>query len=677
MKNNYLKSSSTKYRADIDGLRALAVISVVVFHALPHSLPGGFIGVDIFFVISGFLISTILLENLENNCFSLRDFYAKRIRRIFPALLTVLVSSLLLGWVILFATEFKELGKHIAAGASFISNFILWQEAGYFDKAAYYKPLLHLWSLGIEEQFYLIWPLLLWFSFKKRLNIFAILAFVILLSFSLNMKTIHQDAIATFYMPQTRFWELICGSLLAWVNLYKHNEFKNLKLKLHHFLKTLFKHNTLIANPNFLNNVLALIGFALIMYAHFKVKKTMSFPGGWALLPCGGALLLIAAGPQAWLNRTLLANRFMVWIGLISFPLYLWHWPILSFIKITELNPSKALNLLGVGVAIIFAWLTYKFIEKPVRFGAYNQKKTIILLILMSIVGGLGGGIYQHSGLIFKPAQVSKIVDLISNPLPLVDDFDCSQLIPEFSQLSFNVGCKLSKNTLPDILFMGDSHTAHYRNAIWRQFSNHSVLMIVQPSCLPFANHRLLKGDCQKKYDAILAFLKTNKSIKKVYLSGYWSYLMTGGFAIAKGHWRQAKPLEPKEVISFQENGRRLIATILASHKEVIFLKDIPDLDFNINTCFKLRPIRLSFRPIRNNCWIDFATYQKRIAPYDKVIDDLLREFPAVKLFDPRPLFCTDGKCYARDAELPYYFNGDHLNQYGAEYVIKNMQNLT
>ncbi|WP_131783358.1 acyltransferase family protein [Legionella gresilensis] len=676
MENNCLRNHSLTYRADIDGLRALAVISVVGFHALPHSLPGGFIGVDIFFVISGFLISTILFNNLENNHFSLRDFYAKRIRRIFPALLTVLVSCLIFGWVVLFAAEFQQLGKHIAAGAGFVSNYILWQEAGYFDKAAHYKPLLHLWSLGIEEQFYLIWPLLLWFMFKVRLNAGAILVFVILCSFSLNLKMIHQDTVATFYLPQTRFWELICGSLLAWINLYKQTECEQIKFSLQRPLATIFKTNSFLSNPNLINHLLASAGLAFIIYAHFKVKKTFPFPGGWAVLPCAGTVLLIAAGSKAWLNRNLLANRFLVWVGLISFPLYLWHWPILSFIKITEPTPSKLLCLFGVGVAILLAWLTYQLIEKPIRFGAYRQKKTITLIILMTLLASLGGFIYKQSGLVFKSSQVSEIVNLVNNPLPAVNDVECSELIPEFRQFKFIAGCKLSKNTLPDVMFIGDSHAMHYRNAVWQQFSNHSVLMIVEPMCFPFSSHRFLKGECRRKFDALLAFLKTNKSVKKIYLSGYWSYLMTGGFAIQKDHWRQAKPLTLKKALSFQENGRRLIKTILASQREIIFLKDIPDLDFNINTCFKLRPLRLSFRPLRTNCWMDFANYQKRMAPYDRVIDNLLSEFPQVKLFDPRPLFCTDNKCFARDAELPYYYNGDHLNHYGAEYVFKNMQNL-
>ena len=339
-----------------------------------------------------------------------------------------------------------------------------------------------------------------------------------------------------------------------------------------------------------------------------------------------------------------------------------------------EPNPSAIVRLCGVVLAVVLAWLTYKFIEIPIRFNSYNKNKTVTLLVLMSVIGGLGGIVYSESGLIFKGERINDTVaELIANPLPLVNDFECSVLIPEFKQLNFDAGCKLSKNKLPDIMFIGDSHTAHYRNAVWKQFADHSVLMIVQTSCLPFASHHFLKGECQKKYDAILSFLRDNSTVKKVYLSGYWSYLMTGGFAVERDHWRRAKPIDSEGIVSFQENGKRLIATILKSKKEVIFLKDIPDLDFNINSCFHVRPLHLPFHPIRSNCWINFADYQQRIAPYDQVINDLLKNFPQVKLFDPRPLFCNNSKCYARDAKFPYYFNGDHLNQYGAELVIKGM----
>ncbi len=179
--------SHPKYRSDIDGLRAIAVLSVVVFHAFPSWIQGGFIGVDVFFVISGFLISTIIFESLDKGVFSLTEFYARRIKRIFPALILVLIACFVFGWFALLADEYQQLGKHIAGGATFVSNFVLWHESGYFDNTADTKPLLHLWSLGVEEQFYIIWPLLLWFAYKRKFNLLNISIGITALSFSLNL----------------------------------------------------------------------------------------------------------------------------------------------------------------------------------------------------------------------------------------------------------------------------------------------------------------------------------------------------------------------------------------------------------------------------------------------------------------------------------------------------------
>ncbi len=202
-----------EYRPDIDGLRAIAVILVIGYHAFPNLVKGGFIGVDIFFVISGYLISTILFTNLWNNKFSLSDFYFRRIRRIFPALIVVMGACLAFGWFALLAGEYKQLGKHIAGGAGFVSNFLLWNESGYFDNTGDTKPLLHLWSLGIEEQFYILWPILLLLASQRGVNFLVIASTVAGISFSLNL--ISQDGVAGFYSPQTRFWELLVGSALA------------------------------------------------------------------------------------------------------------------------------------------------------------------------------------------------------------------------------------------------------------------------------------------------------------------------------------------------------------------------------------------------------------------------------------------------------------------------------
>ena len=380
--------SHPKYRPDIDGIRAIAVLAVVAFHAFPSWVNGGFIGVDVFFVISGYLISTIIFENLDRGTFSASEFYARRIKRIFPALILVLVACLIFGWFALLADEVQQLGKHIAAGAGFISNIVFWNEAGYFDNAADTKPLLHLWSLGIEEQFYIVWPFLLWISWKRKFNLLTITILVTVISFFLNIKGIRQDAVATFYSPQTRFWELLSGSLLAWLTLYKKNEFVIIKNKIEGFLACREKQS---ADGKILSNALSFVGLSLLVYGFWRISKESSFPGKWALVPVLGTLLLLMGGSKAWINRTILSNKIAVWFGLISFPLYLWHWPLLSFVRIVESEvPSLNIRIVAVVLSILLAWLTYKLIERPIRFGKHGSL-TVATLSGLAIAIGVTG----------------------------------------------------------------------------------------------------------------------------------------------------------------------------------------------------------------------------------------------------------------------------------------------
>ena len=401
-----------KYRADIDGLRAIAVLSVVGFHAFPFWVQGGFIGVDIFFVISGFLISSIIFKNLHRDSFSFIEFYSRRIKRIFPALLVVLIASFALGWFVLFADEYKQLGWHIAGGAGFIENFLLWRESGYFDNAAETKPLLHLWTLAIEEQFYIVWPLVLWFAWKTRLNLLIIAIAVAMISFALNIGKVHSDAVAAFYSPQTRFWELMAGSILAYIKLYKQNIFDAWPSAV------VYKKIT-DSNPATLHNIQSIFGAALIGAGILVIKKYFSFPGWWAVLPTFGAVLIISAGPHAWINRVILSRKILVWFGLISYPLYLWHWPLLSFARIVEIGiPSGGIRIAVVAISIVLSWLTYRLIEKPIRFGKFRNAKTIVLILLMAIVGLVGYTSYSLGGLPFRFKGQIEFLEYFDNSLP-------------------------------------------------------------------------------------------------------------------------------------------------------------------------------------------------------------------------------------------------------------------
>jgi hypothetical protein len=388
-----------KYRPDIDGLRAVAVLSVVLFHAFPQALPGGFIGVDIFFVISGYLISSIVMEGLEKGRFTFLDFYSRRIKRIFPALLIVLFSCYIFGWFSLFRSEFEQLGKHIAAGAAFVSNIALMRETGYFDTEAELKPLLHLWSLGIEEQFYFVWPALIWLAARWRLNLKIWISLGITLSFLASVVGGILRPELTFFLPFTRFWELMCGGLLAHWHQQHHASKREPET-----VVTTTEHLSIFGNQS--PWLPATIGIILIVGAlvFLDGDRAQKMAGWWAIFPTMGAVLVIAAGPRTWVNHYLLSNRVMVFVGLISYPLYLWHWPLLSFARITLPGTISDLTKLGLVIlAIALAYLTYRLVEIPVRrnFTAKVPLSLAAGVTFMAIVGLLSPILasYRSAGL--------------------------------------------------------------------------------------------------------------------------------------------------------------------------------------------------------------------------------------------------------------------------------------
>lgn len=356
------------YRADIDGLRAIAVALVVGFHAFPKLLPGGFIGVDVFFVISGYLISRIIFKELQTKSFSFVDFYVRRTRRIFPALIIVLLATLVAGMIILQDDEFSRLLKHIAGGGAFILNYLLAGEGGYFDRLAEAKPLLHLWSLSVEEQFYLVWPVLIWLTWRMRWRIWIPIVLFAVVSLIFSVYEIRISPINTFYLLKTRIWELLVGAGLAYVSLF---------------------HTNLLPQSTNAKNFLSVVGFALLLAGILTINAGTPFPGLWALLPVVSTFLLIASQADALVNKTLLSKPLLVGIGLISFPLYLWHWPIFSFARI-YLSSPPSITLMSVltGLSVALAGVTYWLIEKPIRrFDRARAAAAMLVLLLVAIVG--------------------------------------------------------------------------------------------------------------------------------------------------------------------------------------------------------------------------------------------------------------------------------------------------
>ena len=658
--------SHPKYRPDIDGLRALAVLAVVAFHAFPAWVRGGFIGVDVFFVISGYLISTIIFENLEKGTFSFSEFYARRIRRIFPALLLVLVACFAFGWFALLADEFKQLGKHIAAGAAFFSNFVLWGEVGYFDNSADTKPLLHLWSLGIEEQFYIIWPPLLWLAWKRKFNLLTITIVVAIASFVLNIDSIKQDPVTTFYSPLTRFWELLCGSVLAWLTLYKQGACTNIKNKVDRVLVAVVYSDRKESDGRLLSNVLSFIGFLLLIYGFWRINRELSFPGKWALVPVMGAVLIITAGSSAWINRVFLSNRLAVWFGLISFPLYLWHWPLLSYARIVEgQEPSFTVQITAVVLSVILAWLTYRLIERPIRIGGHGKAKVVTLVIFMALIGYVGYNADVRDGLAFRFNRLSdenkftayKITDawkFRGYPKP-----DHSFSDPKYGSL------RVGTNDDYKILFIGDSHIGQYWNSVSALIDSSNLpkppSVLFYPLNFPPELSTSLIDDPQIKVVVFSYFWALQYGSDKVNLAIRCCAI--GGF----------RPIGPQNV-TYSDSAAmdlmdvklsKLVQALTAKGKKVFFILDNPFGE-------EIDPHSMLTRTWNGFSLVNHATLTRSLAetrsePVRSRILQIAKQANA-KIIDPLNSLCPDNFCssFSKEGDL-LYKDYDHLSLYSSK----------
>jgi peptidoglycan/LPS O-acetylase OafA/YrhL len=480
--------TSLAYRPDIDGLRAVAVLSVVVYHAFPGRFDGGFVGVDVFFVISGFLISGIITSGLRDGTFSFRTFYARRVRRIFPALVVVLTCSVAAGWFLLLPGEYKQLGEHVAAGAGFVSNLVLWREAGYFDTAAEQKVLLHLWSLGVEEQFYLVWPLFLYAAARLRWRASALTGAVLVASFAANVLQVRHDPVAAFYSPVTRFWELMVGALLAWGTEPRPQSVSRS-----------------FASPP-LGSILSFAGVGMIGLALALVRQERMFPGFWALLPVLGAALVIAAGPTSWTNRHVLSWRPAVFVGRISYPLYVWHWPLLVFLAEYG-SYSGSSRLLTVAVAFCLAWGTAHFVEGPIRTGATRTAKVAAPAIAMTALFLVGLGIYELNGFPWRFPGAADYVAYFDNSQPeyryihehglaQAYRFDCDFGNPsEQWRTALDPSC-YTPHAAKSVFLWGDSHAQQYYSGLREELPSDVSLLIVATSGCPPSIDRSSKDVC-------------------------------------------------------------------------------------------------------------------------------------------------------------------------------------
>ena len=454
-RHSILMQKEISYRPDIDGLRAISILLVVLYHAHHWLVPGGFVGVDVFFVISGYLISRIILMQCNAGHFSLADFYARRIRRIVPALLTVLIATIVIGWFVLLPDQFILLGKNVVASVAFAANLFQLSQTGYFAPDAADNPLLHLWSLGVEEQFYILWPLTL-LLLSGLVNRARWIALIGLASFCISLSIFAGYSEWAFYSPLPRAWELLIGALLAERDLSSGG------------------------TRGGADNLLSTLGIAAILVAGFTFDRTRLLPGLYALLPVAGAALIIAS-PHGWVNR-LLSNRLMVWIGLISYPLYLWHWPLFSYLAILRNGVPNFLEIWAVGIlAVVLSVATYRFVELPLRHRR-------------GVVGALSGGIVLVAafgivaiGLNGFDFRFSPSVQEIARIRPKDNSGFLDKCFLEAPAAAFTAQC-IEAGTEPLVFLWGDSTAAALYPGLKAAESNRGSFRLARytaPGCAP------------------------------------------------------------------------------------------------------------------------------------------------------------------------------------------------
>lgn len=644
--------SPNDYRPDIDGLRAIAVVWVLVFHFFPGVLPGGFVGVDVFFVISGYLITKILLAEIAEQRFTLWGFYQRRVRRIFPALTLVSVVSLAAGWYLLFDDEFRRLSDNAVAGLLSLGNISNWRSTGYFDTTGDLMPLLHLWSLGVEEQFYLVWPLLLvlgsavstrWAGLRLGYLLFGVVA----LSFALNVAWVRTQPSAVFYLPFTRVWELGAGGVLAcW----------QAEPRTRHAL-----------DAKQANGVSVLALLALVV-AGVCIDDRKPFPGWWALLPVLATVTLIAVGPRAWANRLLAASP-LVKLGLVSYPLYLWHWPLLSFARILHPRELSLLALFGLlAAALVLAWLTYRFVELPIRTRASAAGVTPRLLGAAGALALLGAAC--ATGLI--AARVRPTTDFVRAELArdrelraATNEKACAPAVPVSARLAQFCTLQEAAPGARTIVLWGDSHARAWSPVIFEMGRKHGlrVVLLTHAACAPLLGVRSDDRDVEpacRELGLAEDALKTIAALEPahIYLTARWSVYAHGwrvhGRLQTRTHFHTQSATGPaSETTSQAALNARFLPTVdaLTAIAPVTLLRAVPDLAQSFERGTERNPVE--FEPT-------LAEHRAREATSDRLITLAAERFPTLRVVDPASLLCQR-RCRATLPGLLAYSDDNHL----------------
>lgn len=671
-----------EYRPDIDGLRALAVLAVLLFHAFPAWFPGGFIGVDVFFVISGYLIGNIVSRDLTAARFRFAHFYARRALRILPALTVVMLTVAVISWYGMFPGEYKLLGSHMVAASLFAENGLLAQEAGYFAQASNTKPLMHLWSLSIEEQFYLAFPLLLIGLKRLRGTVLWPLAGIALLSLLSCAVLSHYDAEHAFFNPLARAWEILFGAVLAELGNWPARPAGTAPASAYPGGQAAGAVPQL--RDSRAGSAMAAIGLLLFVGGVFGFHPRLQYPGLWAMLPVLAALLIIAAGATATLNRRLLAHPWLRIGGRISYPLYLWHWPLLSLLTLLAADhDSPWLRLLVLAASVALALLTYHGIERPLQ--RQRQSRLPLLAVVMSalLVTTAGADIYLRDGLSFrlKDARAARYTfGMASFPDSALRNAACeSRLGPAVQHAQF---CMLSKAAEPTVMLIGDSTAWELYSGLAQEplLSTETFLSLNHGLCVPFLGYglgsRSTLGTCEAIGSLALRIALQTPSIRTVILAANpripddatmldFGYTPTPASAAATPASRGA---------AAQLALRGFAEALLSSGRRLVVVVGNPQFPFRLAECVASHlPMRFDSRGAES-CALSRQDFDHQREPYLALLHAALNGLAGARIVDTAATLCTADACpVARGKDL-LYVDDLHLSTTGSALVARQLQ---
>jgi len=657
---------SLNYNPYLDGLRGVAILLVVLFHVWPDYFSFGYVGVDIFFVISGFLITQIIFTKLEKNSFSFKEFYRNRIRRLFPALIILLITALTLGYLFLFPDEYEQLARHIKASALYYENFRLIEEkSDYWDTGAIFKPLLHLWSLSVEEQFYIFWPFLIYllYRFKKFISINFFIIFSILLGFSVFLN------VDKFYHTFSRTWELAFGGFI-FILSYQHKELMN----------------KILNKKSFTFGVVIFFIFSIALSSNnnsYNIFKT------FLIVLSSGLLILILTYSK---KKFFLGNTFLVSIGIISYSLYLWHYMIISFGAIFGYDiRSFWTGLTIIITSIILAFLTYRFVEFYTR-SIESYKFTIALFFTMIIIALIGQYIYVKDGLPDRPQFKSATYSYFQKQLSELPQENEKELGLISKVLGYIPSIELIRSTSNDIskkyvLIIGDSHArkAYPGFAFYLKKYGYETILLTNSGCCPLVNNPVVGdvGDAKERLMKCKEIINTISKLienKKIHISKVIFITRGPIYMYGKGFGEVEK--SAKTVFeSFYENSanydqkREFIKALNFTFKyfderniKLYYVIDNPELGFLPEKKCMPRPFNIF---PQNNCRITLETYLKRASEYRNIVYSLAKNYKNVVVLDPINFFCDEKYCYAiRNGKL-LYSDDDHLSKDGVFELAK------